>query len=188
MILQIIKFNESHERLAPELTDILRKAYAHLADAGMLATSKQSQERTLTRLRGGESFLGFLNSELAGTITIMKDHNLEPIPWFKESGVFWFTQFAIRQGLQGTGFGAELLAFAEPFALAKGANELALDTSENAESLIEWYRNRGYRFIEHCKLPGVSYRSIVLSKKLRIPLDRLDFSIRYSLCQNGQWI
>ncbi len=152
----------------------IKKAYAPLIDSGMAATSEQSPERTLFRLKSGESFLGFLNSEIVGTITIMKDDNLEPIPWFKKPGVFWFQQFAIRPGFQGKGLGGELLSFAESFALTEGANELALDTAEVAKSLVEWYRSRGYRFIEYCQLPGVSYHSIVLSKKLHIAVSAVD--------------
>jgi hypothetical protein len=45
-----------------------------------------------------------------------------------------------------------------------GARELALDTAEQAEHLVRYYMNRGYRFIEYIQHEGKTYRSIVLSK------------------------
>ncbi len=166
MTLQISMFDRSHERLATELTEILHKAYEPLIKFGMAATAQQSPEKTLSRLKGGESFLGFVNSEVVPTITMMMDARQEPIVWYKEPGVFWFTQFAIKPTFQGKGLGAELLDFAEAFAKRNGASELAFDTSEEATSLIAWYQHRNYRFIDYCKLPDVSCRSIVLSKNL----------------------
>ena len=166
MSLKIVKFNSSLEYLSIEVTELLHESYATLVAAGMTATVHQDSETTLKRLNSGDSFFGFVNSKLVATITVVPNVGEEPIGWFSKPGIFHFTQFAVRSVDQGTGYGAKLLNYAESYARSKGALELALDTSEKAEGLINWYKKRGYRIIEHCILPNTSYRSVILSKSL----------------------
>jgi len=47
-----------------------------------------------------------------------------------------------------------------------GAKELALDTSERAENLIEYYERKGFRFVEFVQWDRVNYRSVIMSKLL----------------------
>ena len=51
---------------------------------------------------------------------------------------------------------------------SSGFKEIALDTCEDAESLISYYEKRGYRFVEHVQWDPkiVNYRSVVMSKSL----------------------
>lgn len=166
MQLQIVNFDSNFEYLLGEITELLHESYTSLVAAGMTATVQQNSDTTMERLNSGDSFLGFINSKLVATVTIVRKAEEEPIKWFSMPGVFQFTQFAVSPAAQGKGYGAELLKFAESFAAREGAVELALDTSEKAKVLIDWYKKRGYRFIEHCNLPNTSYRSVVLSKIL----------------------
>jgi ribosomal protein S18 acetylase RimI-like enzyme len=45
-------------------------------------------------------------------------------------------------------------------------NEIALDTAETAYHLIDFYKKRGYRYIETIKWDATNYKSVVLSKSL----------------------
>lgn len=164
--MQIVMFNENYAHLLPELTELLQQAYRNLVDAGMTATVQQNSETTLARLNSGKSFLGLVDSKLVGTITVVMTGIHDQISWFSKPTVAYFTQFAIHVEEQGNGYGHDLLSFVEAWVKGEGALELALDTSEKAEELIKWYKKRGYRFVEHALLPSVSYRSVVLSKKL----------------------
>lgn len=166
MLLEIIKFDERHEHLIAALTELLHEAYSVLSYAGMTATAQQNSEATTRRLKSGDSFLGFVDSKLVGTITVVRKATEDPVAWFSKPGIFHITQFAVDSRTQGKGYRMEVLKFAESFAKSEGAIELALDTSERAESLISWYKKRGYRFVEHCNLPTATYRSVVLSKNL----------------------
>src|SRR3546814_2450807 len=55
-------------------------------------------------------------------------------------------------------FRSRLMALAEQRAAQTGAAEIALDTSESATHLIEWYARRGYRYIEYAQWKQVNYR------------------------------
>jgi hypothetical protein len=59
-----------------------------------------------------------------------------------------------------------LLEEAETWAREQGFAELAVDTAEQATHLIDYYKRRGYCFIETVQWPGKTYRSVVLSKEL----------------------
>jgi ribosomal protein S18 acetylase RimI-like enzyme len=48
-----------------------------------------------------------------------------------------------------------------------GADEIALDTAEEAGVLIAWYQRLGYRLVDTADWEITNYRSVVLSKRLR---------------------
>ena len=60
-----------------------------------------------------------------------------------------------------------LLKEVEHEAFKNNVEELALDTAETAFHLIEFYRKRGYRFIEYTRWNEVNYRSVIMSKTLK---------------------
>lgn len=49
----------------------------------------------------------------------------------------------------------------------EGAVELALDTAEPAQHLIDYYGRRGFRQVALTQWKGKTYRSIIMSKALR---------------------
>ena len=128
----------------------------------------QDEATTLERVAEGECYVMLEGGKIIGTITLC----LPPFRWAGESG--WYTrsgvfscgQFAIEPHLQRGGRGSKLMDFVERRAAVLGANELALDTSEGATHLIDFYTKRGYRFIEHIHHEGKTYRSVILSKSL----------------------
>ena len=73
--IQFESFNEeAHMSLVAPLTSLIHEAYAPLAAKGLryLATH-QPPSQTLERLQEGESYLGFIDSELVGTITLRRE-------------------------------------------------------------------------------------------------------------------
>ena len=78
-------------------------------------------------------------------------------------------QFGVLPGRQGTGTGTRLLRHAEQLAAVSGVAELALDTSEGADHLVGWYEREGFRFVEHAQWEGKTYRSVIMSKRVRSP-------------------
>jgi GNAT superfamily N-acetyltransferase len=158
---------ERHGDLVEPLTAMLHSAYRPLAEKGLryLATH-QPPATTLSRLRSGDSFLGFAGDELIATITIVKDRPDEACEWYQRDDVFFFTQLAVSPAHQGSGIGGALMSFAEDHARELGARELALDTSEYATRLIETYQRRGYRLVAQVSWSDTNYRSVVLSKTL----------------------
>ena len=54
----------------------------------------------------------------------------------------------------------------ETLARKDNVNELTIDTAETNYDLIAYYKKRGYREVGHVQWTLVSYRSVILSKKL----------------------
>ena len=151
-----------------ELTLLIRRTYKVLADLGFNYTgSYQDEAITEQRIAEGECYVMVEGSKIVGTITLC----IPPLQWgdsnwYTRPGVFACSQFAVEPELQGAGRGSKLLEFIEDRARQLGAVELALDTSEGAVHLIQFYTKRGYRFVEHIHYQDKTYRSIILSKVL----------------------
>jgi GNAT superfamily N-acetyltransferase len=94
--------------------------------------------------------------ELVGTITLRPCDRTRGSPWLDRPDVASVGQFAVDPAFQRCGIGSRLLRFAEQRAAILGAAELALDTAEPAQNLIDFYAARGYRFIEHLQWPNVT--------------------------------
>ena len=150
-----------------ELTEMLHRAYAPLAERGMryLATH-QSVEITGERVREGETYFAEFDGRVVGTITLTIRQYPEDGTWQNRSEVATFHQFAVDPDFQGSGIGTMLLKFVEDRSKQLGARELSLDTSEQADDLIALYEHKGFRFVEHVRWSGVNYRSVVMSKTL----------------------
>ena len=89
-------------------------------------------------------------------------------PCYERPNVATIGQFGVSPDRQGQGIGNLLLSETERRAIAAGATELALDTSEGAHHLITWNNQHGFRFVEHAQWKGKSYRSVIMSKPLII--------------------
>jgi GNAT superfamily N-acetyltransferase len=166
--LEIRNFDiESDKGIVGKLTDLLHEAYRPLAERGMkYFASYQPEEITLKRLNKGEGFLVFHKGTLAGTITLAWDKSTSGDGWLARKDVAFAGQFAVRPDLQRGGIGRALLDTVEKRAKELGFREIAIDTSEHADELIEMYDKRGYRFIEYVDWDVTNFRSVVMSKTL----------------------
>lgn len=152
-----------------ELTGLLHRAYAPLADAGMhFVASHQPPETTKERCEGGTTFVAELNGRLVGTITLYPPHSESTCLYYRNPSTFHFGQFAVHPDQQGIGLGRRLLSQVEEAARSQGAKSLALDTSERATDLIALYTHLGFHEIDRVSWGDiVNYNSVILSKSLR---------------------
>ena len=152
-----------------ELTDLLHRAYKFLADMGLhFVASWQDEEVTKRHVTKGECFIAETEGKLIGTILLYpkyKDDTTLP-DWYRRDDVRVFGKFAVDPDYQTQGVGSKLLDFLEKYSRKKDLNELALDTSDKALHLIDYYKKRGYRFICTHQWPAVNYHSVVMSKTL----------------------
>lgn len=150
-----------------EITDLLHRSYAKLLDMGLnFWATTQPPEVTLKRLRDGRGFVALQNGRLVGTITYYNEYRGEECAWYQLPPVSRFGQFAVEPELQSLGIGRTLIETATKLARSQGKKELALDTSEQATHLLEYYQKKGFRFIQYMQWDKVNYRSVVLSKEI----------------------
>jgi GNAT superfamily N-acetyltransferase len=161
----IRKFDEgdSYE----ELTGLLHRAYKKLADMGLkFVATYQSVENTKKHLEKGDCYLAFKDGKMIGTIFYYKHMWRDAPPFYKKETVGLFGKFAVEPALQGTGIGSRMLNFVEDCARKDGKKELALDTSEKALHLVEYYKKKGYKFAQYWQWSATNYRSIIMAKTL----------------------
>ena len=152
------------------LTGLLRAAYASLGAMGFNYTAvDQSEDVTRKRVSRGKCLVALDGGALIGTLTVYPPGRSGGCPCYERPDVATIGQFGVLPGQQGHGVGARLLGEAERLAVASGAAELALDTSEGADHLIAWYERKGFRFVEHAQWAGKTYRSVIMSKRLGSP-------------------
>ncbi len=77
-----------------------------------------------------------------------------------------FGKFAVEPEYQCKGVGGMLMDYLEKYVKEKGIKELALDTAEQAQHLIDYYSKRGYKQIGYHQWSVTNYRSVVMSKIL----------------------
>lgn len=154
-----------------ELTALLHRAYAPLAERGMeyLATH-QDDDTTRCRTAEGECFVAVHDDgRIVGTIVLIPAHGPGDVPYYDRPDVACFGQFAVEPALQGAGIGARLMDTVERRAAETGAREIALDTAETAVELIATYTRRGYRVVAGADWDVTNYRSVIMSRALAAP-------------------
>jgi GNAT superfamily N-acetyltransferase len=153
-----------------ELTELLHRAYAPLAQSGWrYLASWQDENVTRDRIADGECWVAELNGRLIGTATLRPPGKSRGTPWHERPDVCVFGQFAVEPAFQRAGLGTSLVRCLEARARAMGAAHLALDTADEASHLIRFYERMGYRFVEHVQWEQANYRSSILSKPLGEP-------------------
>lgn len=164
-----------------ELTSLLHRAYAKQTALGLHAlASHQSPEVTRSRISKGECFVAVLTPEpgpagedagarLVGTIMFQEPAWGKGPRWFQRPDSCNFSQFAVEPSMQGRGIGIMLLDAVEKRAVELGFKELALSTAEPDTALVRFYRNRGFRDVEHYDWGVTNYTSLIMSKALVPP-------------------
>ena len=167
--MEIVRFNEKDS--IEELTSLLHASYKRLADMGLkFVATYQTAEYTKNFIKNGECFI-IKNDEGRIIATVMYYNSAfmkeEDTPeWYLKDDVAYFGKFAVHPDFQCKGIGGEMMDYVEDYAKSKGKTELVLDTSEKALHLIEYYKKRGYRFIQYHQWDVTNYRSVIMSKKL----------------------
>jgi [ribosomal protein S5]-alanine N-acetyltransferase len=175
----------------PKLTQLVRKAYESLARMGLRYNGTwQDDAKTMERISGRECYVVESTGQFDATILLQPPKTADTCEWYGRGDVASFHQFAVAPELQGKGIGAKLLDFIERRAAEIGAKELAYDTAEPANHLIQYYRPRSFRFIQYQQWNDTNYRSVIMSKALSQPLgsgpgfciNALPFMLTERLC------
>ena len=152
-----------------EMTKMLHRSYKLLADMGLrfLATYQDEEVTRERALTNGLCIVAISSGAIIGTITVNYPGWTKGTAFYEQSHVAHFGQFAVLPEYQKSGLGSLLLDIAEQLVFtALGATEMALDTSEHAHHLLEYYSKRGYRFIEYVQWEATNYLSKTLSKNI----------------------
>ncbi len=150
-----------------ELTALLHRAYARLAEAGWNYTAvDQDVETTRRRATRGACLVAEVGGRVVGTLSLWRGGPEEGDRRFADPSSMLLGQFAVEPSMQGLGIGGALLAEAERSARESGASEVLGDTAEGAIHLVRLYERRGFRVVGRVRWPGKSYASVVLAKPL----------------------
>jgi len=131
-----------------DLTELLHRAYAPLANAGLRYRSTD-QDVSVTRRNAekGECYVMVDDDRIIGTITLfLKAMPAAYCAWYDQPWVCHFGQLAVEPVLQRRGLGGMLLDFVEERARGDGATEIAL--------------------VADAQWGHTNYRSVILSKTL----------------------
>lgn len=126
----------------------------------------QTPEVTAERMSGGQCFVAEDGGRIVGTVMVNPTYTECECVHYTKYGVAIVHQFAVEPSLQGTGVGRRLLDACEAWAMERGFRHLALDTSEQAVHLTNFYARLGYSHVGVVQWPGKVYRSVVLSKTI----------------------
>jgi GNAT superfamily N-acetyltransferase len=150
-----------------ELTELLHRAYKKLAVMGLkFVATYLTPESTKKQLEKGTCFVAEMNNKIVGTIFYYHKMFKDAPPFYKKETVGLFGKFAVEPELQEKGIGKRLLVHTENYARSDGKKELALDTSEKAHHLIDYYKKNGYKFVHYWQWDVTNYRSVIMAKTL----------------------
>lgn len=128
-----------------EITTLLHEAYAKLAQLGFrYFATYQSPEQTKSRIDGQICLIGLVEERIIATVCYRSPANTKGTPWYDRPEVASFGQFGVHPAFQRNGLGGKLLEILEQIALRVGVEDLALDTAEGADHLIQFYERRGF--------------------------------------------
>ncbi len=156
-----------------ELTNLLHRAYADLAQMGLRYTAThQDVATTRSRVAGGECFVLVDGARLVGTIVLRPSVGAaSKVAWYQRPEVATFGQFGVDPAYQRRGLGRCLLDHVQRQARELGARELALDTSDRAAHLIALYERWGFRIVDEVQWAETNYRSVVMSRPISLKDD-----------------
>ena len=159
----------SSEDSVLELTQVLNKSYKILADMGLNYVAATQNENT-TLKRAGDAYkcyIGIYKNKISATISLYSPSYSDKSSWYSKDFVAKVGQFAVLPELQKFGIGSTMMDMVEEEAKSiKNVKEIALDTAETAFHLIDFYKKRGYKYIETVNWGVVNYNSVILSKSL----------------------
>lgn len=162
-----LRLLEPDDSLA-DLTDLLHRAYATLADMGLNYTAvDQPMSVTRERISEGECWVVEDEGMIVGTVMLSFPFPTYDNDYFSEDGHAYVNQFAVDPEYQGRGLGRMLMDKIEERAREEGAPDIGLDTAESAKHLISFYQHRGYEIVDYIQYGSKKYRSVIMSKPLQ---------------------
>lgn len=158
----------SSEDSYQELTSLLHRAYAELAERGLNFTATdQTVETTQRRVESGQTWVAEHDGRIVGTITFYVGAKEWQPRYYANPGVAFFGQFGVDPSARGMGIGAMLHQKVLDLAVEQGMKQLALDTSDQALNLIRLYESWGYKVVDRHVFGGsINYASLVMARNL----------------------
>lgn len=152
-----------------ELTQLLNKSYKALDNMGFnYVAATQDSSITLKRIANAHKcYVGIYKGKIISTISLYSPTPSDKSSWYSKGFVAKIGQFAVLPELQKYGIGNKMMDIVEDEARKiENVKEVALDTAETAYNLINFYRKRGYKYVETISWGVTNYNSVILSKSL----------------------
>lgn len=150
-----------------QLTRMLHRAFSKLCELGIPCSCvNQTPEGTRQRVTRGHCFVAVCRDQIVGTITLYAPDTASDSNHYRDARVASIRQLGVDPRFQSKGFGTALLHLAERWARHRGYTQLALDTPEPADHLIDYYHRQGFHVVETLQFSGRPYRSLIFTKSL----------------------
>lgn len=155
---------------APQLTELLHRAYAELGAAGLNFTAvDQDAATTLRRASGGASWVLQDGDDLVATMTISWPAEAALRDLTAEAAVpsrAWLNQLAVDPSRRGEGLARRLRDVGYAWCADRGATSIGLDTAQPATHLVDLYRSWGFATVDTVQWPGKTYPSVIMVRAL----------------------
>jgi GNAT superfamily N-acetyltransferase len=128
-------------------------AWLALRDVVQWQPGSLSAERIREQIAAGSVYVGRLRGQLVGSATITDE---DPHIWGNDSTKAGYVhRLMVDRRWAHRGFGAELLTWAEEYCRANAKTHVRLDCVEINTTLIEYYRNAGYKEVRRLVIEGL---------------------------------
>lgn len=150
------------------ITALLHRSYKELGDAGMNFTAvdqkvKQTEDRCLTGLT---LVVEDEAQQIVGIGSLYPSSPKHDVHYYRVQSRCYFGQFGIDPCHRRKGLGITLLQELERAATQLGFAEIALDTAEPANRLVNYYQVAGYEVCDQHQWHGKVYSSWIMRKPL----------------------
>ncbi len=147
---------------APELSRLLKCAMKTYCEGSgiseaMLEAMNEDTATIEDRIRRCTCLCCLDGNDIVGTITFntvdtpqklsFSDKTLNYLSGFSKVG--YISRFAVREDLRNSGLGIELVNRAVELAVKEDCGAVLLHSSATNKSMVEFYRKRGFRLIDH---------------------------------------
>lgn len=152
-----------------EITELLHVAYAKNTNKGLeFLAAYQDVDTTIERAKNGICLVALKRDKLIGSISVLFYNKLKGRKkWYNEDKTAAFAQLAVHPDNMGDGIGNKLFDTSIKICEEKGVNSVIITTSVKATKLLQWYKKKGFSFIEFNSYRSTNYYSVKLKKTIK---------------------
>jgi len=113
----------------------------------------------------GRCYVAVRRGVIVGTVTYFPPERCVGYGWYENKHVACFGLMAVHPDCREQGIGSRMVVALEKMARKDGSVELALDLPEDAQRLVDFFKERGFRSVGKMESQMFKRTTVVLSKR-----------------------